>query len=92
MHTLPVYAAVQSFGVLGSSPAGALEIEGEPGISLTLAALPGVELSVMHTLRSTVPTEGKHQRHGCSSGCVKAWRAHFLIAHNQVVLVARLQQ
>jgi hypothetical protein len=52
-------AAVQAFGVLGGSPSGPLEVEGEPGISLTLAELPGVELSLMHTLRSTIPSEGE---------------------------------
>lgn len=48
----------KAFGVLGGSQSGPLEVEGEPGISLTLAQLPGVELSVMHTLRGGVPTEG----------------------------------
>eukprot|EP00879_Flechtneria_rotunda_P033425 GHRR01037017.1.p1 GENE.GHRR01037017.1~~GHRR01037017.1.p1 ORF type:complete len:221 (+),score=43.56 GHRR01037017.1:522-1184(+) len=65
-----------AFGVLGSSSAGASEVEGEPGISPTLAALPGVELSVMHTLRSTIPDEGagqvalipkQHKRPCCSA-------------------------
>eukprot|EP00775_Hariotina_reticulata_P001179 gene1179-1516_t len=46
-----------SFGVLGSSAGGAVEVEGEPGLSLSLAALPGCELSVMHSLRSSIPTE-----------------------------------
>ncbi|WIA13834.1 hypothetical protein OEZ85_007378 [Tetradesmus obliquus] len=46
-----------AFGVLGGSAGGPLEVEGEPGISLTLAALPGVELSLMHTLRSSIPSE-----------------------------------
>jgi deleted-in-malignant-brain-tumors protein 1 len=55
--------ATQAFGVLGSSACGPLEVEGEPGISLTLAALPGVELSVMHTLRSSIPSEGERVVH-----------------------------
>jgi hypothetical protein len=53
-------AHAQAFGVLGSSSSGPVEVEGVPGISLTLAALPGVELSVMHTLRSSIPSEGEH--------------------------------
>jgi small ligand-binding sensory domain FIST len=57
---LSACAHAQAFGVLGSSGAGPLEVEGEPGISLTLASLPGVELSVMHTLRSSIPSEGEH--------------------------------
>lgn len=32
---------LQAFGILGSSCEGSVEVEGEPGVSLTLAALPG---------------------------------------------------
>jgi hypothetical protein len=37
---------------------GPYEVEGEPGMSLTLVALPGVQLALTHTLRSNLPTEG----------------------------------
>jgi hypothetical protein len=66
-------AWLQSYGVCGSSiPSAAaggdsssssssshpIEVEGEPGLSLSLVSLPGCELSLVHTLRSTLPSEG----------------------------------
>jgi hypothetical protein len=73
-HLLSPAAVLQSFGVLGSSVGGAVEVEGEPGLSLSLAALPGCELSVMHTLRSSIPTEGAPG--GLGGPCGAAAAAH----------------
>jgi hypothetical protein len=53
--------------VSGSSPVGPYEVEGEPGVSLTLVTLPGVQLALTHTLRSNLPTEGVW---GCGGGGV----------------------
>ena len=44
--------------MIGGGPDGPLEIEGSPGFSLTLGQLPGVELKVIHTLRSGIPEAG----------------------------------
>ena len=49
---------LQGYGVIGGGPDGPLEIEGSPGFSLTLGQLPGVELKVIHTLRSGIPEAG----------------------------------
>ncbi len=46
----------QSYGAVGSSND---DMEGVPGVSITLASLPGVEISVTHTLRSGIPDEGE---------------------------------
>lgn len=54
----------------GSSPQGPSEVEGEPGVSLSLAQLPGVELSLVHTLRSALPTEGEGDETGGVQSCV----------------------
>jgi hypothetical protein len=54
----------QAYGVCGSSAQGPAEVEGEPGVSISLVQLPGVELSLVHTLRSILPTEGE----GCLGG------------------------
>jgi len=50
---------LQSFGVVGSTPAAPSDVEGMSGISITLARMPGVEISVTHTLRSGIPDEGE---------------------------------
>lgn len=52
----------QAYGVVGSSPQGACEVEGVPGVSISLAQLPGVELSLVHTLRSGLPSEGEDKK------------------------------
>lgn len=46
-----------SFGAIGSTLQAPADVEGVPGISLTLASLSGVEISVTHTLRSAIPDE-----------------------------------
>ncbi|KAI8476657.1 MAG: FIST N domain-containing protein [Monoraphidium minutum] len=46
-----------SFGAIGSTPEGPADVEGVGGISITLASLPGTEISVTHTLRSGIPDE-----------------------------------
>lgn len=44
--------------MIGGGTAGPIEVEGSPGFSLTLGQLPGVELKVIHTLRSGIPEAG----------------------------------
>ncbi|GBF92765.1 hypothetical protein Rsub_05134 [Raphidocelis subcapitata] len=46
-----------SFGVVGSATDAPADAEGVAGLSLVLGALPGVEVSVTHTLRSGIPDE-----------------------------------
>ena len=67
---------MQAYGVCGSSSLGPSEVEGEPGVVLSLAQLPGVELSLVHTLRSGLPTEGRltHRVCVCVCVCVCVWR------------------
>lgn len=43
---------------MGSGADAPADAEGVAGLSLTLAALPGVEVAVTHTLRSGIPDEG----------------------------------
>jgi phosphate/sulfate permease len=49
---------LQSFGAIGSTSDSTADAEGVAGISITLASLPGTEISVTHTLRSGIPDEG----------------------------------
>eukprot|EP00891_Asterochloris_glomerata_P008257 jgi/Astpho2/8257/fgenesh1_pg.00122_%23_30_t len=42
-------------GVIGNSAEGPQEIEGEPGLSLTLGYLPGVEVQALHITRRDLP-------------------------------------
>lgn len=65
---------VQSFGAIGSRSESPADVEGVAGISITLASLPGVEVSVTHTLRSGIPDEGElgppiHLCHASRSTC-----------------------
>lgn len=48
----------QGYGVIGGGGDGPNEIEGEPGFSLTLGQLPGVDVHVLQTLRSSIPEPG----------------------------------
>eukprot|EP00195_Chlamydomonas_chlamydogama_P011605 CAMPEP_0202908360 /NCGR_PEP_ID=MMETSP1392-20130828/45772_1 /ASSEMBLY_ACC=CAM_ASM_000868 /TAXON_ID=225041 /ORGANISM="Chlamydomonas chlamydogama, Strain SAG 11-48b" /LENGTH=284 /DNA_ID=CAMNT_0049597645 /DNA_START=109 /DNA_END=959 /DNA_ORIENTATION=- len=43
------------YGVVGGGEEGPQEVEGEHGFSLTLGQLPGVEMKLLHTLRSSIP-------------------------------------
>ncbi|KAL6760952.1 FIST N domain-containing protein [Haematococcus lacustris] len=43
------------YGVVGSSSDGLEALEGEPAFNLTLGQLPGVDVRVLHTLRSSIP-------------------------------------
>lgn len=54
---LGTLCSLQAFGVLGSSCEGSVEVEGEPGVSLTLAALPG-EVRVQHNIGTQTRDEG----------------------------------
>ncbi|KXZ49546.1 hypothetical protein GPECTOR_20g400 [Gonium pectorale] len=46
-----------AFGVIGGGRGGTVEADGEPALSVTLGTLPGVDIRVFHTLRSSVPEE-----------------------------------
>ncbi|KAG1678799.1 hypothetical protein FOA52_012839 [Chlamydomonas sp. UWO 241] len=43
------------YGVIGGGPDGPNEVEGEQGFSLSLGQLPGVDVHVLQTLRSSIP-------------------------------------
>jgi hypothetical protein len=60
--------APQSFGVVGGTGEAPSDVEGVAGLSITLASLPGVEVSITHTLRSGVPDEGGRAGRGAVLG------------------------
>lgn len=69
---------MQSYGAIGSTAGAPGDVEGQPGLSLTLAHLPGAEIAVTHTLRSNVPDEGAHAGPGraLTPSCMRRlWRA-----------------
>lgn len=65
---------VQAFGVLGSTSRGAVEVEGEPGISLTLAALPG-EHSAVQSSSSSLTSSSLCYIHSLLLAVRTAWTA-----------------
>ncbi|PNH10845.1 hypothetical protein TSOC_002346 [Tetrabaena socialis] len=52
---LSTRSTLEAFGVMGGGKLGTTEADGKPALSLTLGSLPGVDLRVFHTLRSSVP-------------------------------------
>ncbi|GAX79069.1 hypothetical protein CEUSTIGMA_g6509.t1 [Chlamydomonas eustigma] len=55
--SLKTIVGCSGYGVVGGGVSGPREIEGEPGFSLTLGQLPGVDMHVVHTLRSGIPEQ-----------------------------------
>lgn len=60
-HCLPLAACnplPQGYGVIGSTDEGPEEIEHAPALSITLACLPGVQLSITHVTPDALPDGG----------------------------------
>lgn len=52
---------LQGYGVIGSTDDGPEEIEHAPSLSLTLASLPGVHVSIQHVTKEQLPDGGEHR-------------------------------
>lgn len=50
--------SLQGYGVIGSTEEGPEEIEHAPSLSITLASLPGVDISVQHVTSQQLPDGG----------------------------------
>jgi hypothetical protein len=53
-----LHAWLQGYGVIGSTAEGPEEIEHAPSVSITLASLPGVSVSITHVTEQDLPDGG----------------------------------